>query len=394
MKILFVAPQPFFRDRGTPIRTFHQIEALSEMENRVDVACYPFGENIGLPNVRLIRSARPPFIHDVKIGPSLAKFPLDACLMLKTIRLIARNRYDIVQAVEEAAFFCALLKPAFGFRFVYNMDSHLTDQLAFTGFFKEGPLLALARKLEANAMRRADYVVTVGSVLSDVVRHVAPATRVLQLEDAPNSDHFIEDAEGALRLRQQLGIGDMPVALYTGNFHVYQGIELLIRAAAIVAAKRPEIRIVIAGGSDDEIDKKRRMALDIGAGTACIFAGRRPTREMPAFMTMAQCVLSPRILGTNPPLKIYPYMQTKRVIVATDVSSHTQVLDRSCAILTPPEPEAYAEGILRAFADPEGASRLAEEAFRRLEEKYSLRVFREKVRRTYMEISSAVGRCG
>ncbi|MDD4872649.1 MAG: glycosyltransferase, partial [Kiritimatiellae bacterium] len=182
MKVLFIAPQPFFRDRGTPIRALRQIEELSRLGHSVDIACYPLGRDVDLPGVKIHRVICWPGLKDIKVGPSLAKFPLDLLLFFKVFLMCLKTRYDVIQAVEEGAFFGVWFKKLFGCRLIYNMDSHLTDQLKYSGFLTSGPLLWFAETLEKSAMRNAEYVVTVGSVLSEHVRSVAPGVKVLQLE--------------------------------------------------------------------------------------------------------------------------------------------------------------------------------------------------------------------
>ena len=75
-----LAPEPFFEPRGTPFSEFHRIKALSELGHSIDLVTYPFGADVSLPNLRIIRSPKPPFISRVRIGPSAAKLVLDVYL--------------------------------------------------------------------------------------------------------------------------------------------------------------------------------------------------------------------------------------------------------------------------------------------------------------------------
>jgi len=388
MRTLFLAPQPFFRERGSPIRALRQLEVLSRLGHEADVLCYPFGEDIALPGIRIIRTWRPPGLKDVKVGPSPAKFPLDLAMLLRAVQLCRRRRYAVIQAVEEAAFFAVWLKRAYGCRLIYNMDSYISDHLRYAGFLAVRPVLRLAAAFERAAMRAADCVVTVGSVLSDEVRRLAPGTRIMQLEDAPLDEEFHEDAAGAERLRRELGLSPGPVAVYAGNFSAYQGVDLLVRAAAHVGRLMPAARIVLAGGEPREIERMRALAAACGALPTLVFAGRRPTSEMRAFTTMACAMLSPRTCGTNPPLKIYPYLQSGRVIVATRLATHTQVLDDTCSILAEPEPAELAAGIVEALGNPARAAALAAAARARLAARYSLEIFRGKAQSLYETIAS------
>ena len=61
---------------------------------------------------------------------------------------------------------------------------------------------------------------------------------------------------------------------------------------------------------------------------------------------------SPRIRGTNTPLKIYSYLRSGKPIVATNLITHTQVLTPDIALLVEPEAEAFAAGLARLIDDP------------------------------------------
>ena len=392
MRLLFIAPQPFFRERGTPIRTLHQLEELSRMGHEADVVCYPFGENIHIPGVRIFRTIRLPGIQDIGIGPSLAKFPMDFLLFLKAFWLCLWNRYDAIQAVEESVFFAVFLKKLFRCRLVYNMDSYLSEQLEFSGFVSSRWILSIVRWFERSAMRNAAYVVTVGPVLSEVVRRSAPDTGILQLEDAPLESHFREAPEEAQRLREEFHLGNSKVCVYTGNFERYQGVDILVRAAGIVAHERPDVWIVFVGGTSSQVAAMRHLAAQVKAETVCLFLGRRPTHEMSAFMTLADVLITPRNRGTNPPMKIYAYMQSGRPIVSTNVPTHTQILDDQTAFLVNTDPESLAKGILDVLGNSDKARTVALAARERVEQKYSLLKFREKVRAAYTSLFSGCER--
>ena len=103
MRILMIAPEPFFEPRGTPFSEFHRIRALTELGHDVDLVTYPFGEDVDAARAcAIFRSLRPPFVHGVKIGPSLAKVPLDALLGADGARRArVRQCYDAIHSHEE-----------------------------------------------------------------------------------------------------------------------------------------------------------------------------------------------------------------------------------------------------------------------------------------------------
>src|SRR5207244_1612045 len=96
VRILMIAPEPFFEPRGTPFSEFHRIRALTALGHHVDLVTYPFGQDVVMPGLRIFRSRRPPFLRGVKIGPSFAKLPLDALLTFTVIRRALSAKYDAV----------------------------------------------------------------------------------------------------------------------------------------------------------------------------------------------------------------------------------------------------------------------------------------------------------
>ena len=67
MRILMIAPEPFFEPRGTPFSEYHRIRALVELGHTVDLVTYPFGRDVTLPGLRVFRSLRPPFVTRVPV---------------------------------------------------------------------------------------------------------------------------------------------------------------------------------------------------------------------------------------------------------------------------------------------------------------------------------------
>ena len=179
---------------------------------------------------------------------------------------------------------------------------------------------------------------TVCTSLTEGVRRRAPAARVFQIEDPPLVAAPVpRHAPEAAALAASLGLDGRPVALYSGNFEPYQGVELLVDAAALA----PGVQFVFMGGEPAQIDRLRARA---ARGARCVFAGKRATDELPAFLGIAAVVVSPRVSGVNTPFKIYTYLASGRPLVATRAVTHTQLLDDTSAWLVEPTPEGLAGG--------------------------------------------------
>ena len=114
-----------------------------------------------------------------------------------------------------------------------------------------------------------------------------------------------------------------------------------------------------------------------------VFAGQQPAREIPAFVAAADILVSPRTAGTNTPLKIYSYLQSGKPIVATDLRTHTQVLDGTTALLVKPDADALAAGLARLVDDPALGRRLAAAAAELSRTRYSREAFITRTQQAY-----------
>jgi glycosyltransferase involved in cell wall biosynthesis len=386
-----IAPEPFFEPRGTPFSEYHRIRALIELGHTVDLVTYPFGRDVAMPGLRLFRCARPPLIHDVRIGPSMAKIPLDLTLAFTAIRRAVADRYDAVHSHEEGSIIGVVLALALGVPHLYDMHSSLPQQLTNFDFTKSRILKHLFARMERFVVRRSNVVVVICPHLAQLVSEIEPSVPSVLIENAPGSGDAPLDGSGQ-RIRAELGLGDgTPVVLYTGTFEIYQGLDLLFAAARHVLSSRPDARFVLAGGRPDQIEIAKRQAEAAGVAAAVVFAGQRPAEEIPSFLDAANVLVSPRSTGTNTPLKIYQYLRSGRPIVATRLLTHTQVLDDEVAVLTPATAEAFGAGILAVLADPARAQSIAGQARELAATKYSYEAYLARTRQAcaYLNRDSA-----
>src|SRR5674476_725686 len=83
MRILIIAPQPFFAQRGTPINVRQMVQTLCEAGHEVHLATYPMGEAVRLPGLVIHRAMPIPGVRTVPIGFSWRKVALDIVLALR-----------------------------------------------------------------------------------------------------------------------------------------------------------------------------------------------------------------------------------------------------------------------------------------------------------------------
>jgi glycosyltransferase involved in cell wall biosynthesis len=400
MRVLVVAPQPFFSWRGTPFSVYYRTLVTCELGHEADVLTYGQGMDVDIPGARFIRIPSFRWLGAVKTGPSAFKLFLDVFMLLWTIGLLIRNRYDVVHAHEEAAFWCRWLKPLFRFRLIYDMHSSLPQQLHNFEFTKLRFIHWVFEKLETSALRASDAVIGICPALVDYARTLTDEhDKILLIENsifepvrvtgqqagsqATTADSAVMSAlEGWLATRP----ADQVIA-YAGTLEAYQGIDKLIEAFARVPRAAPQAGLLIIGGQPAQVDACCRLADRLGVAREVFFTGQLPQSDAQRLVGLAGACVSPRFSGDNTPLKIYQLMASGVPMIATRIESHTQVLNDEIAILTGVSTEELAAGMLDSLRDPQGARAKAERAQAWYEEYYSRPVYTGKMRALFALVS-------
>jgi glycosyltransferase involved in cell wall biosynthesis len=387
MRILLLAPEPFFSVRGTPLNIRSLSGVLGELGHEVHLLTYHLGEDVEIKNTEIHRILKVPFIKKVPVGPSYLKIILDFFLFFKALGMCLKNKYDLIHGVEEGAFLGVALKKIFKIPLIYDMDSSIPHQLSYTKFLRNKFLLRLVEFLERWTVNNSILVLTVCQNLSEMVKKNYPHQKVFQIEDVPIPfDGQDISAENIENLKEELGIKDETLILYTGNFENYQGIELLLKSAQKWGQATFSTKLILVGGEEEQIRQMRNLSLSLKISDFLIFSGKRKLEEIPLFLELADILVSPRLRGTNTPLKIFTYLQSGKPIVATRLLTHTQVLTTETAILTEPNPDAFAEGVARLLRDKDLRMELGRKGKELVERKYSYDNFFKKVEDVYKSI--------
>ena len=381
-RVLFIASQPYFQWRGSPIRLGFDVRALSENGCRVDFLTLPIGEDRPVPGVRIVRCPNLFFAKKIAIGPSPLKLAFDAVMFVEALFMALRRRYDVFHGVEDCGFLALVLARLFRAKAVFEKHSD-------AGSYKKSPVIRAYAALERFVMRRADAVIGTGPGLVRQVEALGAGTPAFCVSDIPSS--LVEPDEAgtaAARARLEKAPGEV-LACYVGSFAVYQGIELLFASMPPAVAKCPALRFVVVGGTADEIAHWRGVLREKGCEGRVSFVGKIPPDALPCTLAACDILLSPRIQGLNTPLKLLDYLKVARAIVATDHPANRLILDESVARLVPPEPEAFAEGVASLAADPAARADLSSRCRRLVDERYNFRVFRDGLREVYGRVLRA-----
>jgi glycosyltransferase involved in cell wall biosynthesis len=369
LRVLVIAPTPFFADRGCHVRIYEQCRALVGAGHEVVVCTYPLGRDIDGLDIR--RTVPVPWYTKLSAGPSVHKIYIDALLMMTVARECLRRRPDVIHAhLHEGVLLGRVAAAMFRVPLVADLQGSLALELVQHDFVRvDGPLHRFFHRVE-RVLNRLPHRALVSS------RHTletlagmegAPNEKVVVLPDGVDPSRFHVDPEGGAAVRERLGIGpEESVVGFLGVLTEYQGVSVLLNAARRVLQRLPSVRFLVMGYPDE--DRYRRKAEEMGIGAQVIFTGRVPYDEARAYLAACDLAVSPKLSTTEANGKLLNYIAVGLPVIASDTPVNREILD-GAGILTPPgDDEALAAAIERVLLSPEQRERLRALAVARAEQ--------------------------
>ena len=371
-----LAPEPFFQPRGTPISVYFRLKALADLGHEVDLVTYHLGEDKTFAGLNIHRIPKIFFIKKIKVGPSLAKIVLDFFLLCKSIRLLISNSYDVIFSHEEASWFGTALAKIKKIPHLYDMHSSLPQQLENFRFSRSKILKKIFCALERFVLRNSQSIIVICPDLLQKLEKELAAHKATLIENFLDFDPPGYTPDRLKEERAKYASPKEKIVLYAGNFESYQGIPLLLEAGAL--AGDPSVVYLLVGGIPSHVEEMKRKAAELEIADRVFFTGQVAPSEVPLFIAMADVLVSPRTAGTNTPLKIYSFLKSGKPVVATNLWTHSQVLNEKISVLAEPDPKSFARGILFALNDPEASER-ALSAKRLADKEYTFAKYKTKI---------------
>jgi len=226
-----------------------------------------------------------------------------------------------------------------GLPVVYEMRASWEDAAVDHGSTREGSLRYRAsRSLESFALKRATQVTTICEGLrGDIAKRGIPEERITVIPNAVDVGAFRLGAEPDPQLRRELGLEGATVLGFAGSFYGYEGLHLLIEAAARMLPRHPTLRVLLVGGGPQEQRLKAQVAA-AGLQDRVIFTGRVPHAQVQRYYELIDVLAYPRLpirlTELVTPLKPLEAMAQGRMFVASDVGGHRELIrDRETGFL-------------------------------------------------------------
>jgi glycosyltransferase involved in cell wall biosynthesis len=359
MRVLMLAPTPFFGDRGCHIRILEEVRALAAQGVEALVATYPVGAEVG--PVRTVRAPRLPWVRRLPVGFSPHKPALDLLLLWTAARAALRFRPDVVHGhLHEGAALATVLGRAGGRPAVADLQGSLTGELADHGVLRaRGPAAAAARGLERLIVRGPARVVTSSAAFGRELTGTwgLPPGRVVSLPDGVDPEVFRPGLDAA-DLRERLGLAGKRVVVFLGVLTAYQGVDDLLAAWPRVVEGVPDAHLLLMGYPND--DRYRRAVADRGLGASVTVTGRIPYGEAPRYLALGDVAVSAKRSLTEANGKLLNYMASGLATVAYDAPVARDLLGDAGVLVPLGDRAALAAALGGLLADPGEAKRRGE----------------------------------
>jgi PEP-CTERM/exosortase A-associated glycosyltransferase len=336
----------------------------------------------------------------------LSKIPLvrELRLMQRTSRRIEeiarQHRPDIIHAHSPVLNAIPALRVGkrFGIPVVYEVRALWEDAAVDHGTARDGgPRYRLSRAVETYALRRADAVTTICEGLrSEIVARGIDARKVTVIPNAVDIESFTVGRKPDEALKEQLGLKGCVVLGFIGSFYAYEGLPLLLEALPRMLAVDPRIRLLLVGGGPQE-PGLRQLVDRLALGDKVVFRGRVPHDEVQRYYDLVDVLVYPRLsmrlTELVTPLKPLEAMAQGRLLVASDVGGHRELIrDQETGVLFKAgDAEALAKKVLGLLANEPGWAPMRGAARRFVEGERSWAQSVDRYRHLYPELIGGEG---
>lgn len=374
MKILVLAPQPFYQDKRGAISLKNMLESLVAANHDVTAMVYPQGEHITIPGCRILRVQKLFPLKWVQPGYSWTHIFYDNVMRKMSARLMKQEKFDMIHAMEGGMSMARKLSKRFNVPYVYNMAYSLPREVGKK--FIDLPLLkTFLTQREKRAIRKSAGVLVPCKNLEEIARSYGGSVPVQLLSDMTMlSPETVTKKTRKTNLRTPKGV---TTVMHVGNLEAHQGLDLLIEGFSLAYMDKERVQLVVIGGNRANIAKLKSKAKHLGVQDGIRFLGPRPAKELGSYFAQADILISTATNRYVTPGILTTYLDSGCPVLATRHPIHDSVLNDSVALLVDPVDTEIAAGISRLIIDTNLRKELTDNAQQLVKEKYSKTAYRD-----------------
>ena len=193
----------------------------------------------------------------------------------------------------------------------------------------ESNMFKYIARMEADAARGATKVFTITNALrEEMIARGVDEQKITVLPNGVDTTRFTPIPRDEA-LARELGVMGKTVIGYVGSILDYEGLELLIDAAAELAAVRHDFHVLFVGDGA-ELEKFTERVREDGLEEVITFTGRVPHEDVERYYSLVDITPFPRlplpVCEMVSPLKPFEAMAMGKAIVASDVAALAEII--------------------------------------------------------------------
>jgi PEP-CTERM/exosortase A-associated glycosyltransferase len=284
-------------------------------------------------------------------------------LAARLLEVAREIKPDVLHAHSPALNAIAALRVGkkLGIPVVYEIRAFWEDAAVDHGTASEwGLRYRITRAMETYALKRVDAATTIceGLRAEIVGTRGIPANKITVIPNAVDIGDFSVDGTRDEVLASSLGLQGKSVLGFIGSFYAYEGLDVLLQALPAMLEANPAIRVLLVGGGPQDAALKAQAA-QLGVADKVIFTGRVPHHDVQRYYNLVDVLVYPRLkmrlTDLVTPLKPLEAMAQGRLLVASDVGGHKELIEdgKTGVLFRAGDPLALAQKTLALLDAPE-----------------------------------------
>lgn len=338
--------------------------ALHERNDMVDIICIrdkgePLRESFGTGTVYRIQernyNERLPLTYLLRLSRFLV-VSTAVCTFL-----YFKKRYDVIHFhnIPDFGIFCTLIPRLMGAEVILDIHDLVPEYYMRKFSLPESHwIIYLLKKIEKLSSSYAHHVITVTDIWRDrLVQRSCEPSKCSVILNAPLPELFHSRRPGGGSTNGRFVIS------YHGNLIESTGVDIGIRAVAMLTGEIPNIEFRIMG-KGRELETLKKLAKELGVENHVHFLKPRPVQELPEILSTADIGLDTKrdgvYAGETLSVKAMEYLALQVPLVASKTRAAQHYFEDSHVMFfNPGDPEDLARGILELYRSPEKRRQLA-----------------------------------
>ncbi|MCL5072550.1 MAG: glycosyltransferase family 4 protein [Actinobacteria bacterium] len=371
IKVLMIAPTPFFADRGCHVKILEEVRALSRRNIDVKVVTYHIGRDI--EGVDIQRITNIPWYKKLEAGPSIHKYYLDLLLAFKAIKVAAKFKPDIIHAhLHEGVFAGKIVQIFIKKPLIADYQGSMVGEMLDHGFMKKNSLsFRFNNWLERTINKWPQKIIFSSSGAKEffLTNFNVNPKKVVSFVEGTNTDEF-HPGYDISQLRKKLNLPDgKKIVIYLGVLTKYQGVDILIDSINDIRRKFDNVHFLIVGFPN--LEYYTGMAQKLGVSDWVTFTGKVNHEDVPKYLNLGDIGVSLKLSKTEANGKLFGYMAVGLPCLVFDTKTNREILGDTGIYAEYNSKESFVEKLIFLLKNEKTAKEYGKMARLRVLEKYT-----------------------